>query len=281
MATRQIAFYGHKGVGTTTVAVNVAAALAEAGQRVIVVGCDGELNATAVLHPRRSVTPLVESLPPGATNSNGYVISGFKGVRSIEFGQARSPEAFTAAISRLHNLLATEGASADFILYDITGDLQQILLPLAKEGFIGEMLLVTSAQVPALKTINHLLRCNAPGVLPRSVRLIGLVGNALQTTYAEAVVEDFSRKSEQAVIVYIPRSLVVYRCEFFGETLIDAAPLAHHTYLYRKLARALLAGLPGLNPVPLSNEEFEDWGRNWGDRLFDLGEGLIEIGSGI
>lgn len=79
----------------------------------------------------------------------------------------------------------------------------------------------------------------------------------------------------------IPRSLVVYRCEFFGETLIDAAPLAHHTYLYRKLAKILLAGLPELNPVPLSIEEFEDWGRNWGDRLYELGEGIIEIGSGI
>jgi len=113
------------------------------------------------------------------------------------------------------------------------------------------------------------------------VRLVGLVGNALPTIYAEAVVEDFSHKSEQKVIVYIPRSLVVYRCEFFGETLIDAAPLAHHTYLYRKLAKALVAGLPELNAVPLSIENFEDWSRSWGDRLYELGEGLIEVGSGI
>lgn len=281
MATRQIAFYGHKGVGTTTVVVNVAAALAEAGQRVIVVGCDGEINATATLHPRRIVSPLVESVQCSEDKGNGFLVTGFKGIRSIEFGRARSPEAFTAAIRRLHDLLAIEGEAADFILYDITGDVQQSLLPLAKEGFFDEILSVTSAQVAALKSVNNLLRFKLLGILPDSVRLIGLVGNALQTTYAEAVVDDFSRKIEHKVIVYIPRSLVVSRCEFFGETLIDAAPLAHHTYLYRKLAKALLAGLPALTPVSFSLEEFEDWGRNWGDRLYDLGEGLIEIGSGI
>jgi nitrogenase iron protein NifH len=281
MATRQIAFYGHKGVGTTTVVVNVAAALAEAGLRVIVVGCDGEPNATAVLHPRQSVLPLVESGAKSAAKGHDYVISGFKGVRSIEFGRVRSPEAFAVASERLHDLLAVEGPSADCILYDITGDVQQCLVPLAREGLFAEVLAITSAQVAALKSVNHLLRLKELGILPQTLRLLGLVGNALPSTYAEAVVDDFSRKTAQKVIVYIPRSLVVYRCEFFGETLIDAAPLAHHTYLYRKLAKALVAGLPGLTPVPLSAEEFEDWSRNWGDRLYDLGEGLIEIGSGI
>lgn len=278
MTTRQIAFYGHKGVGTTTVVVNVAAALAEAGQRVIVVGCDGEMNSTATLHPRRSVTPLVAE---GQDAMGSYVVGGFKGIRSIEFGRIPSPEVLALAIGHLHDLLAVEGPSADFVLYDISGEVQQSLVPLAKEGLFDEVLMVTSAQVAALKSINQLLRFKELGILPRTVRLLGLVGNALPTSYAEAVVDDFSCKTEQKVIVYIPRSLVVYRCEFFGETLIDAAPLAHHTYLYRKLAKALLAGLPELKPLPLSAEEFEDWGRNWGDRLYDLGEGLIEVGSGI
>ena len=278
MATRQIAFYGHKGVGTTTVVVNVAAALAEAGQRVIVVGCDGEMNSTATLHPRRSVTPLVAE---GQDATGSYVVGGFKGIRSIEFGRIPGPEALTVATRRLHDLLAVEGPSADFVLYDISGEVPQSLLPLAKEGLFDEVLIVTSAQVAALSSVNHLLRFKELVILPDFVRLIGLVGNALPSTYAEAVVDDFARKTEQKVIVYIPRSLVVYRCEFFGETLIDAAPLAHQTYLYRKLARALLSGLPEINPVPFSTEDFEDWSRNWGDRLYDLGEGMVEVGSGI
>lgn len=277
MAPRKIAFYGHQGVGTSTIVANVAAALAEAGQRVIVVGCDGEPNSTAVLHPRQKVVPLVETLS-SRVNS---VVSGFKGIRAIELGRIPSPELLSAAITRLQELLADSGLNADFILYDISGDVQQNFLPLAKANLFNELLLVTSAQVAALRSVNHLLRFKSLGVLPQPLRFLGLVGNALQTTYAEAVVEDYARKSEQGVIVYIPRSLVVYRCEFFGETLIDAAPLAHHTYLYRKLAKALLNGLPTWNSVPFSTEELEDWSRNWGDRLYDLGEGLIEIGSGI
>lgn len=277
MATRKIAFYGHQGGGTSTIVANVAAALAEAGQRVIVVGCDGELNSTAALHPRRKIVPLVETLPDSAS----YVVSGFKGICAIELGRIPSPELLRSAIVLLQDLLVDAEPSADFILYDISGDVQQHFLPLAKANLFDELLLVTSAQVAALMSVNHLLRFKALGVLPQPLRFLGLVGNALQTTYAEAVVEDYARKSKQGVIAYIPSSLVVYRCEFFGETLIDAAPLAHHAYLYRKLAKALFSGLPAWNPVPFSAEDFEDWSRNWGDRLYDLGEGLVEIGSGI
>lgn len=281
MESRKIAIYGHKGVGTTTLVTNLAAALAEAGSRVIVVCCDGELNSTAVLHPRRNVSPLIETISRGDAPGNGYVVSGFKGIRSIEFGRIRNNEEFAGGIARLRGILETEQHDADFILYDLAGDPQQSVIPLAEQGFIDELLLVTSAQVAALKAMNHLLRLHSLGVVPETLRITGIIGNGLQSPYAESVVDDFSRKVGLPVIAYIPRSLVVCRCEFFGETLVDAAPLAYHTYLYRKLGKIIAAGLPALAPVSFSPEDFHDWGLDWGDRLYDLGEGVVEIGSAI
>lgn len=281
MESRKIALYGHKGVGTTTLVTNLAAALAEAGARVIVVCCDGEINSSAVLHPRRSVSPLIETTSRADAPGNGYVVSGFKGIRALGFGRIRTNEEFAAGVERLRGILETEGQDADFILYDLTGDPQQSVIPLAEQGFIDELLIVSSAQVAALKATNHLLRLHNLGIVAPTLRFSGIIGNALHTPYAEAVVDDFARKVGLPVIGYIPRSLVVCRCEFFGETLVDAAPLAYHTYLYRKLGKIIAAGLPPVAPVAFSAEEFLDWGLDWGDRLYDLGEGVVEVGSAI
>lgn len=277
MRIRRIAFYGSKGVGTTTVVGNVAAALAEAGQQVIVVGCDGEVNSTAPLHPRQIVSPL---FPGGDSGEGSYVVRGFQGIRSLELGQfPRTTEELTIAIHRLRSFLERE--EGDFILYDITGDLQPYFLHLACDDLFDELLVITSAQVSSLRKSNQILSLQALGGFPQSLRLLGLVGNFLSTTWVAGVVDDFARKTALPVIASFPRSLVVSRCEFFGETLIDAAPLAHHTYLYRKLARILLSGLSSRDPIPLSEEDFEDWSRDWGDRLYEFGEGLVDLGSGI
>lgn len=53
MPPRQIAFHGRQGVGTTTVVANISAALAEAGHKVVQIGCDGGSDSTATLRRRK------------------------------------------------------------------------------------------------------------------------------------------------------------------------------------------------------------------------------------
>lgn len=281
MSVRKIALYGYKGVGSTTVAMNVAAALAEAGSRVVVIGCDRESDSTNVLHPRKAVKPLVEEPSTDPTVPDQYVVEGFKGIRSVVFGRFRNGDDFLSARKRLKSLDEEFERSADIVIYDVTGDPQEILVPLAEDRFFDEVLIVSSAEAAALRAVNHLVRLQKIGILPRNLKISGLVGNHLQSTYADLVIEDYARKINLPMIARIPRSLVVYRCEFFGETLVEAAPLAYHTYLYRKIGKQILAGLPAASAESLSAEEFLDWSLDWGDRLYDLGEGVVDVGSSI
>ena len=46
---RQIAFYGKGGIGKSTTSQNVAAALADEGKRLLVVGCDPKADCTSLL----------------------------------------------------------------------------------------------------------------------------------------------------------------------------------------------------------------------------------------
>ncbi len=47
MAAQHIALYGKGGGGTSTVASNISAALAEEGYRVILIGCDPQNDSTS------------------------------------------------------------------------------------------------------------------------------------------------------------------------------------------------------------------------------------------
>ena len=46
---RQIAIYGKGGIGKSTTTQNLAAALAEAGKKLMVVGCDPKADSTRLL----------------------------------------------------------------------------------------------------------------------------------------------------------------------------------------------------------------------------------------
>ena len=57
--TQHIAIYGRGGAGKFTLASNLAAAMVEIGQRVVLVGCDPTGDSTVLLHgekPRPSDT---------------------------------------------------------------------------------------------------------------------------------------------------------------------------------------------------------------------------------
>jgi nitrogenase iron protein NifH len=56
---RQIAFYGKGGIGKSTTSQNTIAALAEQGQRIMIVGCDPKADSTRLmLHCKAQTTIL-------------------------------------------------------------------------------------------------------------------------------------------------------------------------------------------------------------------------------
>ena len=59
MKLRQIAFYGKGGIGKSTTSQNTLAALAEMGQKILIVGCDPKADSTRlILHAKAQDTIL-------------------------------------------------------------------------------------------------------------------------------------------------------------------------------------------------------------------------------
>ncbi|MEY3402669.1 MAG: hypothetical protein RLZZ86_2285 [Cyanobacteriota bacterium] len=64
---RQIAFYGKGGIGKSTTSQNTLAAMAEMGQRIMIVGCDPKADSTRLmLHSKAQTTVLHLAAERGA-----------------------------------------------------------------------------------------------------------------------------------------------------------------------------------------------------------------------
>ena len=68
MALRQIAFYGKGGIGKSTTSQNTLAALAEMGNRILIVGCDPKADSTRLSCTPRRRTPSSASPPSKAAS---------------------------------------------------------------------------------------------------------------------------------------------------------------------------------------------------------------------
>ncbi|HYS43232.1 MAG TPA: AAA family ATPase, partial [Geobacteraceae bacterium] len=85
--TQHIAIYGRGGAGKSTLASNLAAALAEIGQKVVLVGCDPTGDSTVLLHGEKPRPSVIELLRAGERPSvEQLVTEGYRGTACIEVG---------------------------------------------------------------------------------------------------------------------------------------------------------------------------------------------------
>ncbi|CDN15584.1 Nitrogenase (molybdenum-iron) reductase and maturation protein NifH [Richelia intracellularis] len=126
---RQIAFYGKGGIGKSTTSQNTLAAMAEMGQRIMIVGCDPKADSTRLmLHSKAQTTVLHLAAERGAVEDlelEEVMLAGFRGVRCVESG---GPEPGVGCAGRgiitAINFLEENGAyqDLDFVSYDVLGD---------------------------------------------------------------------------------------------------------------------------------------------------------------
>ena len=87
---RQIAFYGKGGIGKSTTSQNTLAALAEMGQKILIVGCDPKADSTRlILHAKAQDTILSLAAEPAASrtsNSRTCMKIGYQDIRCVESG---------------------------------------------------------------------------------------------------------------------------------------------------------------------------------------------------
>lgn len=292
--TQHIALYGKEGVGKTTLATNISAALMETGFTVVLVGCDRSGDSCSLLLDGVPEPELLDRITGSAAISRAIALhSGFRGVGCVELGGLGRPESGTAydvsaSLEELKRLRLIERANPDYVLYDISGDdPDTVLRAVIRQVEICRLFVVTSSDFKALQSANHafgfLGLYNGESAVP--LPMGGLILNSIANSFEEAFVNDFAYRTNARIIGKVPRSLVVRQCELSGRTVIESSPQSNQSYYYRRLANRIVdatgALYTGNLPQPMSAEGLRNWSLEWAERIHVLENGLVSEGAAI
>lgn len=272
--TQHIAIYGKGGIGKSTTTSNIAAALAEAGYRVVQIGCDPKSDSTVTLRGGNYLPTVLDSTRDGGrVRLEDISAVGFKGVLCVEAGGpvpgvGCAGRGINAAITLLQDLHLFEDFKPDVVLYDVLGDVVcgGFAVPI-REGLTDRVYVVSSSDFMAIYAANNLFKAINKYAPSGGAKLGGIIANGLVVPYAKALIDDFADQTGTRAVQYVPRSLVVSQAELYGQTVIEANPESAHADLYRALARSIIEDTQAVIPKPLSVNDLRNWARKWGDLI--------------
>jgi chromosome partitioning protein len=233
------------GVGKTTTAINLAAALAKAGSQTLLVDLDPQCNATSGLGKAPTDShPLVACIPirQGVVQSDIPQLDLLPGSRTFgDIAMLTRDDPQQALRMREH--LASGFAAYDFVLIDCPPSLGQltstalsssteVLMPIQCEYFAMEGLV---QMIEVIRDVMHSQR----NQLQFGGIVLTMYDHRLELTHeVEQQVRDFFGE-----IVYqtvIPRDVAVSEAPSHGKSIVDYAPRARGARAYVELCTEVL-----------------------------------------
>ena len=240
------------GVGKTTTAVNLAAALAERGERILLIDLDPQGNATSsfglqeisgqsLYEPLLGEAPITEKILPTRLNDL-FLVCADLDLAGVEIEIARMPDHLTRLSQALRVL--RDDQAFDFVLLDCPPSLgilmtnalaaaDELLTPIQCEYFALEGL---------VKIVRLIERIRDSGANPRLE-----MGGILMTMFdsrtnisAQVVAEVRQHFAARVYDNLIPRSVRLSEAPSFGKCIFEHDPHGAGAKAYRALAREFL-----------------------------------------
>ncbi len=270
---RQIAVYGKGGIGKSTIASSLSAALCERGHRAMQIGCDPKRDSTRNLTGGRMIPSVLDSMREQLSAGRDadsvpleeVVFEGYRGVRCVESGGPEpgvgcAGRGVMAAISYLKDKGAFERYQPDVVLYDVLGDVVcgGFAQPI-REGYAREIYLVCAGEFMSLYAANNIARGITRLAEHSLSRLAGVICNHRgDEAFEDRVVGAFADKLGCGLTGSIPRSQEIQTCEVRGRTVIEGMPDSPAAAAFRELADRILANETRVVPTPLEVPELEE-----------------------
>ena len=264
---RQIAIYGKGGIGKSTTTQNTVAALAEAGKKVMIVGCDPKADSTRlILNKKMQNTVMDMAREAGSVEElelDEVLQVGFGDIKCAESG---GPEPGVGCAGRgvitAINFLEEEGAyteDLDFVFYDVLGDVVcgGFAMPI-REGKAQEIYIVTSGEMMAMYAANNIAKGILKYAQSGGVRLGGLICNSRNTDREDELIMALADKLGTQMIHFIPRENEVQRAELRRQTVVQYNPEHAQADEYRTLAQKIANNTNFVIPTPITQDELEE-----------------------
>ncbi|WP_422926947.1 ParA family protein [Singulisphaera sp. PoT] len=233
------------GVGKTTSAINLSAALAKAGRSALVIDVDPQCNATSGLgvepadrHPLLAGKPLVESVVETST-SKLFVLPGSQSLADADALSASNRQ----RASTLRQQLNGELGEYDYIFLDCPPSLGQ--LTRAALGASGEIFIPIQCEYFAMEGLSQIIELARQTKAKENHRLE--IGGIMLTMYdpaldlANEVVDEVRGYFEDTVFeTLIPRDVHISEAPSHGVSVLDYTPRARGAWAYAELAMEVI-----------------------------------------
>lgn len=262
---RKIAIYGKGGIGKSTTTQNTVAALAEMGQRVMVVGCDPKADSTRLLLGGLAQKTVLDTLREEGDDIQLEDIRR-KGYGNVYCTESGGPEpgvgcagrGIITSINLLEQLGAYDDNETDFAFYDVLGDVVcgGFAMPI-RDGKAEEIYIVCSGEMMAMYAANNICKGILKFAESGGVRLGGLICNSRKVDNEREMIVELAKKIGTQLIHFVPRDNDVQRAEINKKTVIEWNPACAQADEYRALARAIVNNNKFVIPKPLTINELE------------------------
>lgn len=258
---KHVAIYGKGGIGKSCTASNIAAACAEEGHRVLVVGCDPKSDSSITLVGHRIPTMMDLILAGKEIKEDDVVFQGYRNVRCIEVGGPEpgvgcAGRGIIVAIDFLRKVSKVLD-EVDLVLYDVPGDIVcgGFSAPIRK-GLVSQAYIITSGEYMPLYAANNISK----GLLRLKTPLAGVICNSREAAAGreKEIAERFATELDSRLVAFIPKDPIVQQCERRAVTTIEGAPDSAIADVYRALAREIMSGAEPREPKPLSDDRLRE-----------------------
>jgi nitrogenase iron protein len=224
----ELAIYGKGGIGKSTIAANISAALAKQGKRVLQIGCDPKHDSTRLLLRGLRITTVLDYLRgtgPDRCRLEDIVHTGAFNVHCIEAG---GPEPGVGCAGRgilttfeLIRRLGIRDYPYDAVIYDVLGDVVcgGFAVPIRRE-YAEKVYIVTSGEFMSLYAANNILR-GLKNYDQNRGRAGGIIQNSRGLGEEDERVRRFCEAVGLPLLESFPRSDLFSDCEREGICLVE------------------------------------------------------------